>query len=618
MMEKIRSAANNIVVKVIFGLIMLSFIFAGAGGLFSAGNNDPEFIVKVDGKGLNRIQYENAVRDELQKNNLSSENPGSPIVTAVRQNVLNQQIDGYLRDKFIDDLHITISNDQIKNIIRQHPMFAENGRFSSQRYAEFLQQQGITSDMYAEYIRNLLKQQQAFGGLLYSDFVLPAETDIMNLKDQTRTFSAAPVSFKDLGIENKTFSDDEAYAYYQLHPELFTANVDLVKLNVLRLPTSTLLSSINPSNTEIKAYYEKHQQTYAQPAQFAYSSIETDSLEQANTIYQSLIDGANFAQLASEKGLYPLQRQNKGTIGWFSADEVPVLIKQANLIKVGQFSKPIAQTNGHYVIVRLDDIRPEKIPALDSIVAQVKADMIQSLADERLHHAEDQLTQYISEGLSLSDIAQKMNLSSEQTNWVSNNMAPLTFSAVGEAVMQQLEQGSNNLDTIMGPIYVDDNASLYVIQITDHRPAGLASFDSVKGDILVSLQNQDRQQRFQNAVNMLVTQLNSGDAAAKAKVHFAAPQTITRNDQAIQAEVVSSVFNLIPSLDNKPVYGIAYLPDNTAEIISLNGIGSQSVQSSADENRQVLLSQLLSTSSQGMMGTLKDAAKIEVMSNSGL
>lgn len=618
MMEKIRSAANNIVVKIIFSLIMLSFVFAGAGGLFSAGNNDPEFIVKVDGKGLNRAEYENAVRAELKQNNLSNESQDSPVVTAVRHNVLDQQINSYLLDKFISDLHITISNDQIKDIIRQHPMFAEDGRFSSQRYAAFLKQKRTTSDMYAEDLRNLMKQQQLFGGLFYTDFVLPDETNIANLKAQTRTFTQAPVTLKDFGIENKIFSDDEAYAYYQLHPELFTANADLVKLNVLRLPASTLQASINPTSAEIKAYYEKNKQTYAQPAQFAYSSIETDNLEQANTLYQALTDGADFAQLASEKALYPIQQKNKGFLGWFSAKDLPDMLKQANLSQAGQFSKPLAQANGHYVIVRLDTVRPEKIPALESIISQVKDEMVQSLADERLHNAEDQLAQYIAQGLSFNDIAKKMNLSPEQTSWVSNTAAPLTFSAVGEAVMQQLEQGSNNLDAVIGPVYVDDNASLYVLQIIDHRPAGLAPFDSVKADILVSLQNQDRQQRFEEATNALVMQLNNGDTAAKTKVHFAAEKTVARDDKSLTPVVAERLFNLVPSLDNKPVYGVAYLPDNTAVILSLNSLNDNVAPAKAEDVQNALFSEALVKSSQGVVETLKDEAKIELMPNSGL
>lgn len=58
MMDSLRTAANSLVLKIIFGIIIVSFILTGVSGyLIGAGNN---YAAKVNDQEISRGQFENA------------------------------------------------------------------------------------------------------------------------------------------------------------------------------------------------------------------------------------------------------------------------------------------------------------------------------------------------------------------------------------------------------------------------------------------------------------------------------------------------------------------------------------------------------------------------------
>jgi len=566
MIENIRTAANSVVVKVIFGLIVLSFIFASMGGIFRLGSQDnKQYIAKVDGKGLSRTAYENAVRAEIQKNKIKENQLAQ--IKALREHVLQQQIKNQLLYNFADNIGIATFSEQIKDYIRNQPIFFENGKFNNERYSGLLAEYGLTPNGYAELLRSVMKQQQLFQMLLYSDFVLPVETQIDKLVGQKRTIETASVSSGDFNIKNRTFTEDELNSYYVSHPAQFTTNNDLIKLEFVRLSPSDIKKNIIISEKQLQDYFDKNKTHYKEPGKMAYSVIETDDENDANAIYTQLLKGENFARLASERTLYSSQRKDKGFLGWFDEHAMPAVLKTAALNNVGDFSEPLKQDDGHYVIIRLDDKREAVVSPLKLIAERVKADIMRDLIDDQLQKAELTMQSLVNQGLTLEGIAKQMSLEKQSSGWLTSQDKPISYSAIAELVMPEL--GTNNNHQILGPVYVDEVADLYLVQVAGYRAAGLLAFDEVKRDIAVLLQNEDRQYKFEQAANKLVKQLNASSSHAKEKVNFSKAETIQRDAKQLDSRVVDMAFSHVPPMHKNPVYGIVYLGNGRGIITSL-------------------------------------------------
>ncbi|OTQ32811.1 hypothetical protein B6D02_01485, partial [Gilliamella apicola] len=171
MMDTIRTAANHIVVKIIFAIIILSFIFTGIGFFgFGGGNNArdaQQYIAKVNGEGINRAQFEAQVRE------VTSNSAGDPaFIKQLRRNVLYSQITNFLSYKFAEQLNANIGNERVKEFIKKQQMFFENGKFSNKKYLELLSANGYTPDSYGAGLKTSLQQQQVINALVNSSFVL--------------------------------------------------------------------------------------------------------------------------------------------------------------------------------------------------------------------------------------------------------------------------------------------------------------------------------------------------------------------------------------------------------------------------------------------------------------
>ena len=65
MMDSLRTAANSLVLKIIFGIIIVSFILTGVSGYLIGGGNN--YAAKVNDQEISRGQFENAFNSERNR-----------------------------------------------------------------------------------------------------------------------------------------------------------------------------------------------------------------------------------------------------------------------------------------------------------------------------------------------------------------------------------------------------------------------------------------------------------------------------------------------------------------------------------------------------------------------
>ncbi len=160
MMDNLRTAANSVVLKIIFGIIIVSFILTGVSGYLISGNSN--YAAKVNGEEISRGQFENAVASERNRQQQQLGDQYSELaanenyVKAMRQQVLSRMIDEALLDQYAKKLGLGISDEQIKQAIFKEPAFQSNGKFDNARYTSIINNMGMTPDQYAQALRNQL------------------------------------------------------------------------------------------------------------------------------------------------------------------------------------------------------------------------------------------------------------------------------------------------------------------------------------------------------------------------------------------------------------------------------------------------------------------------------
>ena len=97
MMDSLRTAANSLVLKIIFGIIIVSFILTGVSGYLIGGGNN--YAAKVNDQEISRGQFENAFNSERNRMQQQLGDQYSELAVnegymkTLRQQVLNRLID---------------------------------------------------------------------------------------------------------------------------------------------------------------------------------------------------------------------------------------------------------------------------------------------------------------------------------------------------------------------------------------------------------------------------------------------------------------------------------------------------------------------------------------------
>ncbi|WP_081295223.1 MULTISPECIES: SurA N-terminal domain-containing protein [unclassified Gilliamella] len=617
MMETIRNAANNIAVKIIFAVIIISFIFTGVGylGFGGSSHDEQKYIAKVDGEGISRAEFE--AQAKAQTANAGGD---SAFIKQLRRNILSYQVNNALVYKLSKEVNTIISNDQIKNYIRKQPVFFENGKFNNKKYLDLLSANNYTPDKYAESLRALLQQQQLIGALVDSSFVLPVDSEISLLKDQTRTVYAATINSSIVSMNDVKISTEDEQKYYDEHQNEFFRK-ERVKFKYIANNKEDYFDSISVSDEEVKREFNNNIKDYTFPAKKAFSVIFTADNQQANNIIKDLSSGIDFTDViknmnqSSEISPYG----KNGSLGWFADDDsLPQAFKDANLHRIGEISKPIQVESG-YLIVKLDDLKKSKVTDFDDVKNKIKTKLQNEKAEKAFINTENKIKSALSNNPNdLEVVAKEVGLELKESDWTyyNNNDSILRYPEVRDVAFsnEMVANGkATNKVSDMIPVGNDINVKDFVIQVIDYKSDGIAQFAEVQDIINKKLYDDIAKSRFKSTVDSFMTELN--EKGKSEHIQFTQNYNLSRESKEFDPKVVRMVFDLVPSATNKRVYGVEYLDYKNAYIMALTKFKNPELKRDISSE---LLPFINESTYYFLINDIRSKAKIEIMPDANL
>ena len=126
---------------------------------------------------------------------------------------------------------------------------------------------------------------------------------------------------------------------------------------VERLIEREVKSHITVSDAEIRTYYENSALRTKREVQGRHLMVKTAA--EAQTLYQALIDGENFAELARRFSLDQQTADKGGDLGyWDESLMIGPVSKVLFSMQLGELSEPFQGREGYFHIVRVEDERP--------------------------------------------------------------------------------------------------------------------------------------------------------------------------------------------------------------------------------------------------------------------
>ncbi len=488
--DKLREGAQGRIFKVLFWIIILSFIFAGVGNyLIPRLNTDPVEIGKYRISSNEWTEQYNQRTQMLMRMYGSQaqvllENP--QFVKNLRMQVLDDMINNVALNSQTFDNGIRIGDEQVKDEIRKDPRFAKDGKFNNDLFLASVRNIGSSPDYYAEQLRTSLMTGSLVTPVLSASSVaLPYELDALaKLFAQSRMvnlYSIDPASLKD----KVSLSDSEVKSFYDAHHDVFMKPENAVFSYVV-LSVDELKKSVETDDEKLSEYYRLNQDefTVAQKREASQILIKpsNEMKQKAQEAFKALSAGEDFAAVAAKYSEDPNFSASHGSLGTLEKGSLSAPLDKAlfDLQKVGDVSAIVYDDYGAHIL-RLDGIIAAHVPDFDEIKDKVKERYVDAQALAMYNDKSATLTDLAFENPDSLDVAaEAIGVSVKQSGVVSFGDAslqwPLSNNDLQRAVFDEENRSSHVNSNV---ISLGENACA-VVNVSEYHEAMLQNFDEVK------------------------------------------------------------------------------------------------------------------------------------------
>ncbi len=396
MLESMRNHAQSWIAKLILGGIALSFVLWGIGDYFTGSRVD--VVAEVDGKPVTDLEFRQAFERQLNAYRaMMGRNPSKEMIArlGLKEDTLQTLINRRLLAEEAQRLGLVASEAVLVSSVRNDPSFQSAGQFNPQIYRIVTRNMGFrtTRDYEAEMRLNLMVdalQRAIAGSALVSDAEVRRQFD---REYEQRVIAAVlidPDSFEEIDV-----SDEEARAWYAEHKDDYRSP-ERVQANLVIIDPQRLGQNIEISQSDIAAFYEANQNMFQTPEERHARQIvvrvgtqaeEADwkrAKERIEKAKERLEKGEDFATVAEDVS-DDVSAMDGGDLGFVSAGMLPPAVDEALFaMQVGQNSDIIKGDTAYYLL-RLEEIKPAGVRALDAVRDQITDRLRQEKAGDEAY-----------------------------------------------------------------------------------------------------------------------------------------------------------------------------------------------------------------------------------------
>ena len=416
MLSIMRKQKNSIIIKVVFVIIVLSFVgtmfLVWGVGRDGASGGKGGYAAKVNGTKISLEEYRSAyerVKSMYQQIYGQSIPPEMEKMLGLKKVALDGLIDNMLAMKEAKSLGIKVSKDDVSASIEAMPMFQKDGKFSFDQYQQILKsnrmtakdfEEGQETDVLLRKVRQSIKDKA-----VVSDADALSQYKKENDKLDLEYVAYAPA---DVVAEVK-LSDADLNEYLQKNQNDFKT-AEKVALSYILLDPASQAAKTTVSEEEIQTFYQKNIDRWQgkdgiQPLTEVKEKVKAEAIKQktakqmfelaADTLYKNiksgdlnLIAGA-LKQKVQETTLFSATSPAASFVG------ETAVIKKALELKQGELGGPVETAKGIYII-KAKERKAATVPALaeirGAVMEKAKAAKAVELAKKKAEDAAKQLS----------------------------------------------------------------------------------------------------------------------------------------------------------------------------------------------------------------------------------
>jgi peptidyl-prolyl cis-trans isomerase D len=411
MMQAIRTKAGSIIVKVLFGLLIISF---GFWGIYTRSDyfheHSPDTVVATVGdQSIRADELQKALQPTLERlraqfgTNLDAQQIKQ---LGILDSVLSQLIDRSLLDQETQRLGLAVSDDVVRGAIYDNPTFrGPDGKFDRQLFGQVLAINRLSEDQLIARLRRDLPRADLLQAVAAGVAAPRPVADVLyRYRNEKRIADIVAFPVASVGDVGQP-SEADLSKFYEAHPDLFRAP-EYRSLTLASLTPSDVQTAGSIPEDKLRAEYEQRKDEFETSEQRDIQQILAPSEDKAKEAEAALVAGKDFKEVATSLG------QDPGTIdlGLLNRKEIPhELGDVAFELPLDKPSQPVKSPLGWHIL-RVVKIEPPATQSFDQAKPKIETELKMQEAVDRLVKVGNQADDALAGGGALPEVAAKYGL----------------------------------------------------------------------------------------------------------------------------------------------------------------------------------------------------------------
>lgn len=612
MLQNIHDWAKGWFAIIVVAFISVPFVFWGINYYFGGGGT--VVIAKVNDEELTLRQFQSAYlqyRQQMQA--LLGERFNALSDDVLKQDALRQLIDSELLMQAGLKAGLRISDEQVRERIRNFAAFQRDGVFTDDLYQRGLRNLGLTPARFEEQLRRDMVTEQLRQGITDTALVTKYDVDqLTRISNQTRDIAFAIISAEPVRA-TVGVSEDAIARYYEEHVSRFTTP-EQIRIAYIDLSLEELAKGIDVDEDEVLAYYDSRKADYAfeeqRRATYIVVQVMEDASEDEVTAARNkatgLLDlvrgGESIETITEEHSDDPGPAIEVGELGFFGRGVMDTAFEEAVFSLQPNEISDLVRTPFGFHIIALEEIKPSRTLTFEEVREEVVQEYRQTQAEHQFFAEADELANLTFEHPNtLSVVSETLELPVKESPFFERRggegitAEPKIIQA---AFSEEVLGGGNNSDTIE---LSDDR--LVVLRVLEHKSESRLPLDTVRSQIIDEIKFEDAKVETEKRGTMLLDRLREGEdrqvIGTEEGLEWKEVTDVERGSTDVNQAVLRMAFELGRPAASGPAYGGVGIGTGDYVLVAVLSVTDADPENAPEEAKKKSQDQLFTAHSNG-------------------
>ena len=536
MLGAIRKRSGSILVKLLLGLLVLSFGAWGITDVFQGRAVDTS-VARVGDREITPDQLGRDYQRELAR--LQTAFGGSLDRQQARamglvQVVLDRIVERTLFGLGADRLGVAVSDDLVRREISATAAFQNQFKtFDRLRFEEVLRNNGLSESGFVAMLREDLARSQLAGSVEAGAVAPKVLVDALFRHRQEKRIAEMALIADDSVADPGVPDESALVEFHKKNAARFTAP-EFRALTVLGIDAKNLAKEVAVSEDALKAAYEDRRDEFGSPERRTLQQMVLADEAAVGRAHTLVKEGRDFAEVAKEVGGLDAETLDLGTLT--REELLPELAEGAFSVAAGEIVAPVQSPIGWH-LMRVAGIEPASLKSFAEARGKLAEELAREKAIDSLFQLSNQMEDGLAGGATLEETASRLNLERVKIDAIDASGRdaagqPVRLPFVGKELLDKAFSTEENAES---PLTEAGSDGFFVVRVDRVTPPALRPLEEVREAVVEAWGAARRVEATQQAATALLRRVEGGmelsEAAAESGLTVTATKPFGRSSQ---------------------------------------------------------------------------------------